>query len=178
MSICITSITPTIAKAFGTDISLNSEKKAIGSVLDLMFEKGVKRIRKCLVYAPDAIGAEQVWKNPDMFKDVEMNIDIKEELVSVFPPKTPVCFASMFTGAMPDIHGIKKYEKPVVKIETIQETFPESEKARKALDNQNGNFLKLAQVFDEYWGNYDGILMYAPDHGCHEKKMLSYTSLN
>lgn len=58
-------------------------------------------------------------------------------------------------------------------IETIHETFPESEKARKALDNQNGNFLKLAQAFDEYWGNYDGLLMYAPDHGCCEREMFS-----
>lgn len=40
-------------------------------------------------------------------------------LRSVTPPKTPVCFASMFTGAGPEVHGIRRYEKPVLGCDTI-----------------------------------------------------------
>ena len=35
------------------------------------------------------------------------------------PPKTPVCFGTMYTGAQPEVHGIRRYEKPVIKIDTI-----------------------------------------------------------
>jgi predicted AlkP superfamily pyrophosphatase or phosphodiesterase len=38
---------------------------------------------------------------------------------SVFPPKTPVCFASMFTGAPPEVHGITTYVKPVLECDTL-----------------------------------------------------------
>jgi hypothetical protein len=40
-------------------------------------------------------------------------------LHAAFPPKTPVCFASVFTGAPPEIHGIRRYEKPVLACETL-----------------------------------------------------------
>ena len=40
-------------------------------------------------------------------------------MLSVMPSVTPVCFASMYTGVMPDVHGIKFYTKPVLKIETF-----------------------------------------------------------
>ena len=29
-------------------------------------------------------------------------------------PKTPVCFLPMFTGAQPEVHGIRRYERPVL----------------------------------------------------------------
>jgi len=37
----------------------------------------------------------------------------------MMPPKTPVCFASMFTGAPPEVHGIRKYERPVLTCDTL-----------------------------------------------------------
>jgi predicted AlkP superfamily pyrophosphatase or phosphodiesterase len=40
-------------------------------------------------------------------------------MLSFMPSVTPVCFASMYSGVSPDIHGIKKYEKPVLTVETV-----------------------------------------------------------
>ena len=40
-------------------------------------------------------------------------------MLSVMPSVTPVCFASMYTGVMPEVHGIRAYEKPVLKCETL-----------------------------------------------------------
>ena len=37
----------------------------------------------------------------------------------VMPSVTPVCFGTMYTGAQPCVHGIQKYVKPVIKIDTI-----------------------------------------------------------
>jgi hypothetical protein len=45
--------------------------------------------------------------------------DIRIPLLAVMPPKTPVCFASMFTGGQPIDHGIMKYERPVLRCETL-----------------------------------------------------------
>jgi hypothetical protein len=42
-----------------------------------------------------------------------------EELHAELPSVTPVCFASMFTGAAPEEHGITKYEKPVLQCDTV-----------------------------------------------------------
>ena len=38
---------------------------------------------------------------------------------TVMPSVTPVCFGTMYTGAQPKVHGIQKYEKPVIKIDTL-----------------------------------------------------------
>ena len=40
-------------------------------------------------------------------------------LCSVMPSVTPVCFGTMYTGAQPEVHGIRKYEKPVITIDTL-----------------------------------------------------------
>lgn len=41
------------------------------------------------------------------------------DLQSMTPPKTPVCFASMFSGAPPEVHGIRRYERPVLEVDTL-----------------------------------------------------------
>ena len=40
-------------------------------------------------------------------------------LETVMPSVTPVCFGSLYTGAQPAVHGIQKYEKPVIRIDTL-----------------------------------------------------------
>ena len=35
------------------------------------------------------------------------------------PSVTPVCFGTMYTGAQPCTHGIQRYEKPVITIDTL-----------------------------------------------------------
>jgi len=44
-------------------------------------------------------------------------------MLSVMPSVTPVCFASMYTGAMPNVHGIQAYEKPVLSTDTVFDAF-------------------------------------------------------
>lgn len=76
-------------------------------------------IEKCLIYAPDAIGA-QLWQLDEAaFAPVLEQAPLRVLLRSVVPPKTPVCFASMFTGALPEIHGIRAYARPVLTCETL-----------------------------------------------------------
>jgi hypothetical protein len=80
---------------------------------------GEGRIERCLVYAPDAVGNHLQPGYPDLFAEVARLAPVAVPLRSVFPPKTPVCFASMFTGAPPANHGIRQYEQPVLRCDTL-----------------------------------------------------------
>lgn len=78
-----------------------------------------KTAEKCLIYAADAIGSSLFNRHNSTFSQVTRNAPIRVQLSSVFPPKTPVCFASIFTGAQPKAHGIRKYERPVLACDTL-----------------------------------------------------------
>ena len=74
---------------------------------------------RIVMYNPDAIGQWIYQKYPDFFVSVKKNTDVEIPLSTVMPSVTPVCFATMYTGAQPSVHGIQKYEKPVLTIDTI-----------------------------------------------------------
>jgi transcriptional regulator with XRE-family HTH domain len=74
---------------------------------------------RIIMYNPDAIAQWIYEKYIQFFKVALTNVDVKVPLSSVMPSVTPVCFGTMYTGAQPEIHGIQKYEKPVITIDTI-----------------------------------------------------------
>ncbi len=63
-----------------------------------------EKAQKVLLYNPDAIALWLYQKYTGLFASVIEN--------SVMPSVTPVCFASMYSGLVPDVHGIKAYKKP------------------------------------------------------------------
>ncbi len=78
---------------------------------------------RVLIYNPDAIGDWVMDKYIDKFASMLRVAPIRHRFKTVFPPKTPVCFASMYTGAQPETHGIVKYVKPVVTIDSIFDAY-------------------------------------------------------
>lgn len=74
---------------------------------------------RVLMYNPDAIGQWLYEKYPQLFRFVKDCTDIEVPFLSPMPPKTPVCFATMYTGAQPEVHGIQKYEKYPLPVDTI-----------------------------------------------------------
>jgi len=79
---------------------------------------------RCLVFAADAIGVEQINRYPDIIAPVMRQAPQSVTLRALLPTMTPVNYASMFSGATPEVHGIKSYEKPVLKVETIFDVLP------------------------------------------------------
>ena len=79
-------------------------------------ECGVDRI---FMYNPDAIGEWVYRKYPQLLKETISHTDIEIDFETVMPSVTPVCFGTMYTGAQPELHGIRKYEKPIIKIDTL-----------------------------------------------------------
>ncbi len=77
------------------------------------------RVSRALVFAPDAIGRAQTGRYPRLREAILALGPHAFPMRAAFPPKTPVCFAGMFTGAGPSVHGIRRYEKPVLACDTI-----------------------------------------------------------
>ena len=84
---------------------------------------GGSKIDRILMYNPDAIAQWIYEKYPAFFKEVEEIAELRLPFSTVMPSVTPVCFGTMYTGAQPEVHGIRKYEKPVIKIDTIFDAF-------------------------------------------------------
>jgi len=80
---------------------------------------GGEKADRILMYNPDAIAQWVYEKHPYFTEEVVSRTDFEIPLRSVYPPVTPVCFGTMYTGAQPEVHGIQKYEKPVITIDTI-----------------------------------------------------------
>jgi len=117
---CITGFTPTICELFGIAAPGLAGNGAYDEVVRAgQRALGAGKLEKCLVFSPDALGATLCRAYEDDFSDVKKHAPIEAPTVSVEPAKTPVCFASMFTGALPEAHGIRRYERPVLECDTL-----------------------------------------------------------
>ncbi len=92
----------------------NSE---LSAYIDTVFSG--EKADRIIMYNPDAIAQWIYEKYPEFLTSATANADIKVPLTAVMPSVTPVCFATMYTGAQPSVHGIQKYEKPVITIDTL-----------------------------------------------------------
>lgn len=80
---------------------------------------GGQKADRVLMYNPDAIAQWIADKYPEYLYRVTERTELALPLCSVMPSVTPVCFGTMYTGAQPGVHGIRKYEKPVIRIDTL-----------------------------------------------------------
>ena len=85
--------------------------------IDTVF--GGRKADRVVMFNPDAIAQWIYEKYPHYCGQVANNTDLAVPLCSVMPSVTPVCFGTMYTGAQPAVHGIQKYEKPVIRIDTL-----------------------------------------------------------
>jgi hypothetical protein len=170
----ITSVAGTVLKILGAPGGGLEEGAAPADerVLALAPAGGVKKL---LIYAPDAIGLGLIGKHPELFGGLKAAGFRKFNLQSVYPPKTPVCFASMFTGLRPEGHGIQQYEKPVLSCRTIFDALP-AHGVRTAIVAVNDSSIDLifrCRKVDYYSGQDDGAvtrialeLLNAGDYDC------------
>ena len=95
-----------------------AEKNAdLSEYIDSVF--GKEKADRVIMYNPDAIAQWIYEKYPDYLSDAKSHADKEIYLSTVMPSVTPVCFGTMYTGAQPSVHGIQKYEKPVITIDTL-----------------------------------------------------------
>lgn len=116
----IASVTSTVCRLFGVEPPALASESALEPILDhARHAFGPRPVQRCLIFCPDALG-NHLWPTcREHVETIATLAPLAVQVTSVFPPKTPVCFASMFTGARPDQHGIRRYERPVLKCDTL-----------------------------------------------------------
>ena len=80
---------------------------------------GGARADRIFMYNPDAVAEWVYRKYPFQLKYTKAASDLELPLCTVMPSVTPVCFGTLYTGAQPKVHGITRYEKPVIAIDTL-----------------------------------------------------------
>lgn len=116
---CITSLAPTVARVMGFEAprTAGAPNRAL---LDLAGRALNDRFAdRALLYNPDAIAHYLFARHTDDFLPVLRHAPLALPMQSVMPSVTPVCFASMYTGALPEVHGIRSYVKPVLTADTL-----------------------------------------------------------
>ena len=213
--------------------SAEPAKAVLQLVNDAFGDKGCDRV---LMYNPDAVAMWLYQKYTEKFLPVQKNIQLTLPLCTVMPSVTPVCFASMYTGVKPEVHGIRRYEKPVLTVDTVFDALiragkkpaivstegdsiskiflerdmdyyiyptveecnacalklieedrydlivlyngdydstmhrnaPEGEASLAVLEKNAAVFDTLCKAVDTHWADHRTMVVYAPDHGCHE----------
>lgn len=112
-------VTPTISTLLGIEAPSLAEGGPLPEVIEAAGRQGVGRVRRALIYCPDALGAHLHEAFPADFAPLQADSDARVALRAVLPSVTPVCFASMFTGGAPAAHGIRRYDKPVLACDTL-----------------------------------------------------------
>ena len=164
-SICISSVKNTALKLFG--ISENPDCEKVNPIVDALADKKLNGTKcdRVIFYNPDAVALWLYQKYTDKFTGAMLQSDVSVPMLSVMPSVTPVCFASMYTGVMPDVHGIKRYEKPVLKTETIFDSFIKAGK-KCAIVSTSGD--SISKIFLEREMDY---FIYETPEEVNEKAM-------
>jgi hypothetical protein len=115
----IASLTPTLSALLGTEPPELSSSTPLEAVVRGRAGDRTRPVSRCLVYCPDALG-DHVWgRFPERRDRVEACCPRRVPLLSVVPPKTPVCFASLFTGTSPERHGVRRPDRSVLRCDTF-----------------------------------------------------------
>ena len=142
-TICISSVKSTILDLMGMK-KIETDEKVNPLIKVLAHKKlGKTKIDRAVIYNPDAVALWLYQKYTYLFSNVATTSDLAIPMLSVMPSVTPVCFASMYTGVMPDIHGIKKYVKPVLTVDTIFDRFIEENKKVAIVSTSEDSISKI-----------------------------------
>jgi len=117
-SYSMTQLAASVSKAMGIEAPEFSAA-SIPSVDRLVCDQLGGKAERVLIYNPDCIGHWFWQKYTEMFLPVEKHVQLAVPVATVMPSVTPVCFGTMYTGAMPAVHGIRQYAKPVIRIDTL-----------------------------------------------------------
>ncbi|MBQ6019861.1 MAG: alkaline phosphatase family protein [Clostridia bacterium] len=74
---------------------------------------------RVFLYNPDAIAQWIYEKYPSLMREAIARTELRLPYRTVMPSVTPVCFGTMYTGAQPEVHGIRRYTKPVIRTDSL-----------------------------------------------------------
>ena len=104
---------------------------------------GEEKADRVFMYNPDAIGSWLYAKYPNLFKSTVDATELILPVHSELPSVTPVNFASMYTGLTPVEHGIQKYERPVLAVDTVFDVLRRAGKRVAIVSSPRCTFAKI-----------------------------------
>ena len=118
-SISLTGVAASLAKAM--DVAPPAQAHPSIEALDELIKADTThgKVDRIFMYNPDAVAMWLYQKYTDYYLPVQKHAKLTLPLCTVMPSVTPVCFGTMYTGALPEVHGIRSYVKPVIKIDTL-----------------------------------------------------------
>ena len=118
-SISLTGLAASLAKAM--DVPPPAEAEAPIDAIDRLIKSNTTsgRVDRIFMYNPDAVAQWLFQKYTGYYTPMLEHIKLTLPLCTVMPSVTPVCFGTMYTGAKPEVHGIRSYVKPVIRIDTL-----------------------------------------------------------
>jgi hypothetical protein len=165
-------LTPTICEINNWEIPAQSGGTPIAVVVDhaqRLFD-GEGKNEKTFIYCPDAVGEIHRQHYPDFLARVEKVAGIRLLSSGVMPSVTPVCFGTIFSGASPEVHGIRQYAKPVLEVETL---FDSAVKAGKKVAIVAVNSCSIDMIFRKRKVDYYSLCTDARCREITEKIMRS-----
>jgi predicted AlkP superfamily pyrophosphatase or phosphodiesterase len=150
----VASVTSTVCDLFGIPRPADCVAPPFSEVAAFAARRTVT---KALVFAADAIGAHLVRSYAEAFEPVARHAPTSVEACAVMPSVTPVCFASMFTGAPPDTHGIRKSERPTLTCDTLFDALSRAGRrvAIVAVENSSIDLIFRNRRIDYFTETYD-----------------------
>ena len=163
--ICITGIAATIDALLDQPCHAEAAEPIPEVLAACRQSLGQPRCRRVVMYNPDAVAQWIYEKYREAFYPLEKRASLKLPMLSVVPPVTPVCFASMYSGMQPSEHGIQKYEKPVLTVPTV---FDDSAAAacRTAIVSTSGD--SISMIFQDREIDY---YIYPTKQECNRKAL-------
>lgn len=153
----VTQLASTVADALGCERPLQASEPLplVRNYLDQTLGGKADRV---LVYNPDCMGQWFWQKYTDKYIPVMKAAPLAVPLSTVMPSVTPVCFGSMYTGAMPAVHGIRTYAKPVITIDSLFDSAARSGKKAALVAVQDSSMARIFmnRPIDYYIEKYDG----------------------
>ena len=118
-TISLTGIAASLAKAM--DVPPPKQAQPPIDAIDRLVRRNTKngKVDRIFMYNPDAVAMWLYQKYTDYYLSLLDHAKLTLPLRTVMPSVTPVCFGTMYTGTEPEVHGIRSYVKPVIKIDTL-----------------------------------------------------------
>lgn len=154
----ISQVTPTIAALLGIEPPRLCAAPALPAVMQAaQAALAGAPVERMLIYTPDALGQRLLGRHPKELARLRRIAPCEVALRSVVPTLTPVCFASMFTGAPPEAHGVRRYEKPVLACDTLFDALLRAGKrvAIAAVRNCSIDVIFRGRALDYFSEDYD-----------------------
>ena len=156
-SISMTQLAASITGAMGVEPPKEANH-GIDQVAALVQNTFGKKADKVMIYNPDCISMWMYQKHTDLFAPVMAATQLTVPVATVMPSVTPVCFGTMYTGAMPAVHGIQSYTKPQITIDSLFDALHRAGKkvALVTVENSSMDLIFRGREIDYYPMPYDG----------------------